>query len=290
MRRNFLLSQIFAFLTVLFWSSAYVFTKVALQHYSFSSLAFLRCAIAAVCLGGVVLAKRSPFPGRSALPRFLLAGATGFALYILIFNKGSATLNPTTSCIVISTSPIITAFLAQAAFGEKLRRAGWYAIALAFCGILVMTLWDGSLLLSGGIAWIFAAAVLISVYNLLQRSLSRRYSALTVTTYSFLAATLLLLPFSPEAVAQMRDASTAQLVLAAFLGVCPSAAAYLCWAKALAHAPSTGAVSNYMFLTPFLALLLDYAVTGQLPGTATFVGGAIILSGLWLFVAAERKK
>ena len=289
MRRDFLLSQLYAFSTVLLWSSAYVFTKVALLHFSFSSLAFLRCAIASLCLAGVLIIKRGPFPGIAALPRFIAAGAAGFALYILAFNKGSALLNPTTSCILISTSPIITALLAQKSFGEKLSRRQWIAIGTAFCGILVMTLRGGVPVISEGILWMLAAAFLISMYNVLQRSLARSYDALAITSYSFFAGTLLLAPFIPEAAGEISSASLAQAGLVCFLGACPSAAAYLLWAKALTLAPKTGNVTNYMFLSPFLSLLLEYIVTGQLPDMGTFVGGGIIIAGLALFTPAGKK-
>ncbi len=39
LQHNLFVSQAYAFLTVFFGSSAYVFTRVALEHYSFSSLA-----------------------------------------------------------------------------------------------------------------------------------------------------------------------------------------------------------------------------------------------------------
>lgn len=290
MQRYFLLSQACAFATVLLWSSAYVFTKVALEQYSVAALALLRCAVAAICLGAALAVKRSPFPGLAALPRFCLAGAAGFALYTLAFNKGSASLNPTTSCIIIATSPIITALLAQLRFKERLSLRKWLAIALAFCGILLMTLWDGVFAVSEGMPWMLLAALLISIYNILQRSLSRRFTPLLVTAYSFFAGAALLMPFLPEAVRQLGAAPPGQAALVLFLGAGPSAAAYLLWTKALSIAPKTSSVSNYMFLTPFLALLLEYAVTGKLPGAATFAGGGVIIAGLLVFILADRKK
>ncbi len=289
MRQHLLMSQFYAFLTVLLWSSAYVFTKVALESYSVSALALLRCLIASLCLGGALAAKRAAFPGLSSLPRFFVSGACGFGLYILVFNQGSITLNPTTSCVIISISPILTALLARIRFGERLGFLRWLAIGLAFGGILVMTLWEGDFYVSEGIAWMLAAALLISLYNIMQRSLTRGFEPLVVTAYSFFAGTLLLAPFSPEALEQISGATTPQIGLAVFLGAFPSAIAYLAWAKALSLAPNTGNVSNYMFLTPFLALLLEYLVTGQWPGAATFAGGGIIMFSLFVFLWAGRK-
>jgi len=290
MQASFWISQIFAFVTVFFWSSAYVFTKVALESYSVASLAILRCLVASLCLGLALAVKGGRLPGLAEWPRFFLAGAVGFALYTLAFNKGSLSLNPTTSCIIISTSPIITAFLAQAVFGERPGRAGWLAIGTAFAGILVISLWDGELLVSGGVVWMLAAAVLISLYNVLQRGLSRHFGALEITAYGFFAGTLLLLPFLPEAVEEVRNAPLKHTAVLCFLGIFPSALAYLSWVKALALAPKTGNVSNYMFLTPFLALLLEYFVTGEIPGSGTFAGGAVILAGLAFFVVAGKRQ
>ena len=290
MNNNFLLSQLYAFITVVFWASSYTFTFLALQAFSVGALGFVRNSVACLCLGAFVLIRRYKLPRLADVPWFILAGAAGFALYLLAFNKGSGMLNPTTACIIIATSPVITAFLARWLVGEKLTALHWIAILLAFCGILLMTLWDGVLAITSGTFWMLIAAFLISLYNILQRKLIRKYSAPEITAYSFLAAALLLLPFLPETASQARAATTLQVGLAVFLGIGPSAAAYLFWAKAMALAPKTTHVSNYMFLTPFLALLLEYAVFGVWPGAGTFAGGGLILFALLLFTLAGQKR
>ena len=288
MSHNLVLSQLYAALTVLMWSSAYVFTKIALKYYSFSSLALLRCAVASICLGGVLVFQKKSFPGMTSLPAFLFSGALGFAIYILVFNKGSELLNPTTSCIIISTSPIITALLARICFGEKLGRLRWIATVMAFGGILVMTLWNGVFLISEGVYWMLTAAIFISLYNIAQRFLAKQFEPLTITSYSFFAGTLLLVPFIHDAFEQVINASASQISLLIFLGVCPSALAYLLWTKAISIAPTTSSVSNYMFLTPFLALLLEYIITNNIPDIATFIGGGIIMASLCIFLGGSR--
>lgn len=286
----FFTSQACAFMTILFWSSAFVFTVPALEAFSVGALAFLRCATASLCLGCILAAQRTPFPGIAAMPQFFISGAAGFALYILAFNSGSSHLNPTTSCIIVSTAPIITSMLAMFFFKERLSLAGWASVFFAFCGVCIMTLWDGVFSASQGVFWMSASALLISVYNVLQRGLTRKYRALQVTAYSFFTGALMLTPFLPQAVVQLQNASMAQIALVCFLGVCPSAAAYLLWTKALSIAPQTSGVANYMFLTPFAALLLEYAVTKDLPGLGTFFGGGVILAGLLLFAATAKKR
>ncbi|SBW09576.1 Integral membrane protein DUF6 [uncultured delta proteobacterium] len=290
MHHSFLRSQAYAFCTVLLWASTYVFTKIVLESFSVSAVAFLRCLTASLFLAAALAVTRTGIPPlRAAVPQFLLVGLVGFALYLPVFNKGSLALNPTTSCIVMATTPIVTALLARLLFKEMLNVRQWLAITLAFGGILVMTLWNGTLVVTLGIVWMLLASFLLSAHNILQRGLTPRHGSLRVTAYGFFVGALLLLPLSPEAAAQAQAAPMTQTVLVCFLGVFPGAVAYLLWARAITLAEKTSSVTNYMFLTPFLTLLLDYAVTGNLPAAETFAGGGIILASLTLFAMAREK-
>lgn len=280
----------YALMAVLLWSSAFVLTPVALREFTSAPLALIRCAVACAIFGCVLAARKALLPRRSDLARFFLAGAAGFGVYTLVFNNGMETLNPTTSCIIVATSPIITALLARAVFKERLATAGWLAIMLAFCGICVMMLWRGAFAVNAGIFWTQAAALSISVFNILQRDLARRYDAIEITAYSFFMGTLPLLLFLPQTALELARADARFVTIAVFLGIFPSAMGYVCWAKALAVTTGTSRVANFMFLTPFLSLVLEFAVLRQVPDTGTFIGGGAILSGLLLFAKAGKKR
>lgn len=286
---SFVLSQICAFITVLLWSTSYVFTKIALEHFSAESLGFIRCATASLCLLPILAMKRQTLPGRSLLPWFVASGAAGFAVYFVLFNLGSSLLNATTACVIISTSPIITAVLALGFFRERIGAGGGFSIVLAFCGVLVMALPQGDFILTGGLPWMLGAAVCISVYNILQRGLSRRCGSLQIIGLSYFSGAALLLCFLPGAARELALAPWTHTALAVYLGVFPGAVAYGVWTRALALAPKTSGVTNYMLLTPFLALLLEYAVTGALPGVETFAGGGLILCGLLCYAVLGQR-
>ena len=289
-----LICQAYAFATVVLWSTAYVYTKVALAFFTPGPLGLLRCAVASLAFVGILLARgraRGGFfvPSARHLPLFAAAGLSGFTLYLLAFNEGSITLNPTTNCIVISTAPILTAALARLFFSERLPVLRWLALALAFGGVVVMNGGGQGFMLAPGMGWVLVAAVLISLYNITQRALSRHYGFMEIAAWSFFAGTLFLLYCLPQTIAQVQAAPARALWLALFLGIFPSAAAYLLWTRALALAPRTSLVTNYMFLTPFLSMLLDFAVTGGLPDASTFAGGAIIMGALLLFSLAGKR-
>ena len=289
-----LICQAYAFATVVLWSTAYVYTKIALAFFTPGPLGLVRCAVASLGFLGILLARgraRGGFfvPAARHLPLFAASGLSGFTLYLLAFNEGSISLNPTTNCIVISTAPILTAVFARLFFSERLPALRWLALTLAFGGVVVMNGGGRGFMLAPGMGWVLVAAVLVSLYNIVQRTLARHYGSMEIAAWSFFAGTLFLLYCLPQTAAEVRAAPAGALWLALFLGIFPSAAAYLLWTRALALAPRTSLVTNYMFLTPFLSMLLDFAVTGGLPGASTFAGGAIIMGALLLFSLAGRR-
>jgi len=136
---------------------------------------------------------------------------------------------------------------------------------------------------NSGILWLLIAAILFSIYNLLQRKLTKKYSALQATTFSLLSGTCMLAIFAPTAIKELSAAPAIQLFDLAFLGIFPSAIAYLAWAKAFSKSKNTSHVSNYLFVTPFLTTILGFVVNGEVPGNATAIGGGIIIWGLVIF-------
>ena len=282
--------HLYAAMTILFWSMAYVATRLALPYFSGSSLGFLRYFTASCTLAAVAALMKVKAPARKDWVRFAASGATGFFLYVLAFNKGSESVTASTASVVIATAPILTALLALLFYGEKPSSVQWVAMAVEFSGILVLALTDGFFSRNAGIFWLLGAALCFSIYNLLQRSLAREYTPLSSTTCSIFAGTAMLAVFAPSAVTEALQAPPKAFLYLAVLGVFSSAAAYVSWSKALEKADSASAAGNYMFLTPFLTTLLGFAFAGEKPGLPTLAGGALILSGMLIFNWGARKK
>ncbi|MDL2226223.1 DMT family transporter [Deltaproteobacteria bacterium OttesenSCG-928-M10] len=273
---------------VVLWAYSYVFTKVALEHFSPIPLGLLRNAIAMAALSAVLWLRGKRFPPLRDWPRFILSGAMGFSLYLILFNSGAGLLTATTSCVIISTTPILTALWGSRVFGEKMAPAAWLAMALEFGGILILTLWNGVFAVNHGVLLVLGAAVTMSVYNITQKAYAKDYSPLETTTFSFCTATVMLLFWLPETAREMAAAPPAQVMVAVSLGLGPSAAAYFLWSKALARAGRAGVAANYMFLTPLFALALGYLVISELPDAGTVIGGLVIMAGLVLFNRLNR--
>lgn len=273
----------YAMITILFWSLAYVLTRLTLQYFSAFSLGFLRYLIASCALIVIAVLTKMKLPRRKDLPWFLAAGTAGFFFYMIAFNQGQATVTAATGSIVIATVPIITALMARFVYQEKLMNFQWCAVLIEFSGVGVLTLMNSTLSVNGGFFWLLLAALSLSIYNLLQRKLTQTYTALQASAYSILFGTCLLAVFAPASIREISHAPAIQYLYLAVLGICSSAIAYVSWAKAFSKAKKTSQVSNYMFVTPFLTSILGFLLAGEVPDRATLVGGSIILVGVFLF-------
>lgn len=278
----------YAMITILFWALAFVFTRLALQYFSVFSLSFLRYAVASGTLIIVAVLTKMKLPRKSDIVWFLASGAIGFFYYMVAFNKGVATVTASTGSVVIATVPVITALLARFVYREKLRAVQWTAIGIEFAGVIVLTMMNGIFSINVGIIWLLSAALALSIYNLIQRKLTKTYTALQTSAFSIFFGTILLAVFLPGSVGEVAYAPGIQLFYVAILGIFSSAVAYVAWSKAFAKAKQTSQVSNYMFVTPFLTSILGFLIAGEVPDRATVVGGAIILSGVFVFNFGEK--
>jgi drug/metabolite transporter (DMT)-like permease len=176
--------HLFAIITIFFWSLAYIFTRITIRYFSALSLGFLRYFVATFVLIIVAIVFKIKMPGKKDLKWFLLSGLSGFSLYVITFNKGCETVSASTSSIIIATVPVITALLARLIYKEKIRYLQYCAIIIEFSGVVILSMTNGIFTINVGIIWLLLAAFLLSIYNILQRKLTKEYTALQTTIYS----------------------------------------------------------------------------------------------------------
>ena len=277
------LYQPYALATIFCWSLAFVFTRMTLSYFSAASLGFLRYLVASAALIVIAIVKKIKPPKPADWPLFLVSGFFGFFLYMIAVNKGLSSVPAATASVVNATVPVVTALIAGVVYREKVRGFQWVAVVIELIGIAVLTVMSGGLTQSGGLVWLFLAALSLSTYNILQRKLTKKYTAMQASTYSIFAGTLMLAFFSPTAFRELAAAPAAQYIYVALLGVFPSAIAYVSWSVAFSKAERTSQVSNFTVLTLFFTSLLGILILGETPNAATLVGGGITLAGVLLF-------
>lgn len=280
MKKNY---HFYALITIIFWAMAFVFTRLALQYFDVYTLSFLRYLSASLTLVVIIYFMKINKPKKEDFLTYILSGCIGFFFYVILFTKGTGLLTSATSSIIIAMVPVFTAFLASFFYKEKLKMYQWFAIGIEFLGILVLTLMNGTLSINEGVLWLLLAALCLATYNLLQRKLTKKYTALEASTYSIFIGTLFLCIFLPSSVGPTLHAPIEHIIYVLILGIFSSALAYITWAKAISIAEKTTYVTNYMFVTPFLTTILGFVMMGEVPDRSTLLGGIIILAGLFMF-------
>lgn len=275
---------ILCILTVFGWALAFPFSKIAMHHYGPYSLGFLRVTVASAALLIMGLFKGIRPPKLRHLGLFLISGACGFGIYLFAFNRGIQTLSSASSSILVATTPVMTAVGAHFLYKEKINPIGWVTLVTAFLGVALMMLWDGILSINEGIIWTLLAAVVFCCYNLLNRKLSKMgYTAEEIVTYSMMAAIIVLSPFSARGLSEIQSAVPKDIIVLLILSFFSSAGAYYLWSKALSLTKNTSDVTNFGFLTPFVATLLGSVVLSEVPSISTDIGGTIIILSIVIF-------
>jgi drug/metabolite transporter (DMT)-like permease len=280
---------VFSSTTIVFWAFASVLIRLSFGSFSIITVAATRCWLAAITLSVICIVKKIPLPRLRDVPLFFVSGAAGFAVYTILYNLGFAQVTAATGNVIMAATPIFSALIANALYKERIRPLGWVFTGVSFAGILILVLWGGVLSINNGIFYLIAAAILISIYNLIQRRLTQRYSAVQSAAFSMMAGAILMSPFLPSVVGDFATADPAAIVVLIYLGVCASGLAFLAWTKAFSLAKRTADVVNFMYITPFLSAIVAFAIFRELPDWGTVVGGIVILFGLWMFQKkAER--
>jgi drug/metabolite transporter (DMT)-like permease len=138
-------------------------------------------------------------------------------------------------------------------------------------------------------ALILLAALSTSIYFVLQKPYLEKYGALAFTTYAIWAGTLLTLVYLPGLLSEVQTAPLGTTLAMVYLGVFPTAIAYVTYAYAFSRLPAARAAS-FLYVIPVMAYVIAWLWLGEIPTSLSVVGGVVTLAGVLLVNIRRRRR
>ncbi len=272
--------------TLFFWASAFVAIRHLGETVTPGALTLGRLTVASLALAMLVFRRKPTWPTRRDWPLLLACGVMWFGVYNLALNEAERRIDAGTAAMLIQIGPLLIALLAAALLGERLTPWILVGIAVAFCGVAVISLAnsEGSTGDVWGVVLTVLAAVSYAIGVVAQKPLTARIPPFELILLSCLIGILTSLPFA-GGLADLAHQPPSTWAWIVYLGVFPTALAFSTWAYALTHM-GAARLSITTFLVPVIAIALAWALLDETPVPLAYLGGALCVVG----VLISRKK
>lgn len=262
------------------WGMSWVNVRAIVHEVGAGELGALRYLIASTVMLVVWFFRGRPLPALCDVPQIALLGLFAFTLYNLGINFGERTVDAGTGSMLISCVPILVVLFGVLTGREQVTPFAWLGIFISMLGVAFTSgAFDHGLTLNQGTVFIFGSAICAAIQTLMSKALTKRYSAIDVTTWAIWFGTLGLLPFAQDPLGTAARLSPSAWGHLLFLGVVPAALCYTLWAVVLQHLPMTVAMGS-VYVIPLFSVLFSWAILAEKPADAALTGGLLTLVGV----------
>lgn len=292
--RSFVLNLGAMLLLAVIWGLSIPVTKLGLSSTTPLVLTALRFVVAVPVLFVLVLGR--PIPPLGAMPRLAGLGLLGIGIGQVAQAFGVEGTSASVGTIISATIPVFIVVFAAQRLKQSVTGRQQLGLLAAFVGIAVVALGndpDAAAMSSrtsvAGVVWLLLSAVTIAFYYVWSIELTRFHGAAVVSAWSTLFGLLSLLPFVALEWWHVPASITAEaLAVAAYLGLCVTAAGLFLWLYVARSVPARISAS-VQYLQPVIGIAAAAAIFGDRLGPAFAGGVALIMVGLGLAVATQRK-
>lgn len=268
------------------WASSFVVIRAGGADFSPGAMSLLRIGSAAGALVPLIVTGRVRMP-RTRRLRISVAlwGVAWFAAYTIVLNAAELLVDAATAAMLVNLAPLIVAVASGVLLGEGLSVRLIAGVLVAFGGITLITTATSTGRVSAlGVLLGLLAALLYAGSVLAQKPLLRHIDSTSMTVVGIFAGFLACLPFSPRLVQELGSAPLGSLLGVVYMGVLPTALAFLLWGYALTRTPA-GVLSSSSLIVPGMTLALAWVLLGEAPPPLAAVGGVLCLAGAAFAVA-----
>ena len=278
---------------VVVWGSGFLATKVGLQYAPPFTFLTLRFAFGMLLVIPIALAVRPRWP--DSLTQWLHVAAAGLLMHAV--NLGGSHyaqylgMSAGITALVLALQPLVTAVVAGPFIGERLSRWQWTGVFLGLAGV-ALVVWhkiDLDAMSTASLAAVLIALAAITAGTLYQRIFCPAVDLRAASVVQF-AVTLLLIAPLAVAVEDFRFEVSWQLLAAiGFLVIFASIFAVNALHTLMRRGEATR-VTSLLYLTPIIAVALEWLMFGIYPTWLTALGVAVTCAGVALVALKLRDK
>jgi len=282
-------------IAVIIWSTVASAFKITLDHMDPPTMVVIASIFSTITLFIVVLATgrlgKLLRMTRNQRIRSMLPGALNPFIYYLLLFFTYDILKAQEAQALNYTWPIILTILSIIILGQKIGKISIVAIVISFIGVLVITT-KGGFFTSGtveplGIGLGLANAAVWSTYWII--NLKDNSDGVIKIFLNFLFGTILVTIFVMIVFGLDVD-GMGGILGAGYIGVFEMGITFIIWLGALKLSRDTSKISNLIYLSPFVSLILIAVLVKEAILFTTVIGLFLILGGIVLQRIDDRKK
>ncbi|WP_374848574.1 DMT family transporter [Enterococcus gallinarum] len=160
-----------ALITVFFWSTTFIATKLLLIDFSPTAILFLRFIIGLVALSVLSKFSRIHYHFRQHL-YLMAAGISGVCFYFFLENIALSYTSTSNVAVIVSISPLFIGLASALIYRTKLKGTFFIGFLLSFCGIFLISFAGNLSFNPFGDFLAIAAALMWMVYSLLVKKIA----------------------------------------------------------------------------------------------------------------------
>jgi len=276
----------FGLAAVLLWSTVATAFKLTLAEFTPIQMLTIASIVSALALT-VICAVRGKLA--SILSTFvsnpwyyLLLGLINPLAYYLILFKAYDLL-PASQAQAINYSWAITLTLMAALFlGQKIRKQDWVACSLSYFGVIVIATKGDILGLNFesplGVGLALLSTLLWAGYWILNAK--NKADPIVAVLLGFLVAIPFAIGISIYEGTSWQQISLQGWLAVTYVGLFEMGVTFVLWLSALKLTQNTARISNLIFASPFVSLILLATIIGEDIHPTTLIGLVLIISGL----------
>ncbi|MFH1118722.1 MAG: DMT family transporter [Bacteroidota bacterium] len=280
-------SVILALVAVLFWSTIGSAFKLTLDYLNYTQVLLFSSLVAMMFLGiSLVVTGKINLVFSISVKSLVMSAVMGFLnpfAYYLLLLKAYSILKAQEAVVLNYTWPIILVILSTVILKYKISWTNMLSLLISFSGTLVIAtqgnLFSFELSNPLGIGLALSSAFFWAFYWLLNMKDSRGTEEKLFVNFLFGFIYTLIYCIITNNLIFPRPESVAWVI---YIGLFEMGITFVIWLKALKYAENPAKISNLVYLSPFISLLIVSVAVGEKILLSTVIGLTLITGGILL--------